>query len=40
MTAVVADDDPEIRAILAEYLARRGFEATDLVAVVSRLLRG
>lgn len=29
MTAVVADDDPEVRAIIAEYLVLRGFEVTQ-----------
>lgn len=28
-TAVVADDDPEIRAIIAEYLVLHGFEVTQ-----------
>lgn len=29
MTAVVADDDPEVRAVITEYLALRGFEVTQ-----------
>jgi CheY-like chemotaxis protein len=29
MTAVVADDDPEVRAITTEYLGLRGFEVTQ-----------
>ena len=29
MTAVVADDEPEIRQLIAEYLANRGYQVTE-----------
>jgi DNA-binding response OmpR family regulator len=29
MTAVVADNEPEIRALIAEYLAARGYQVTE-----------
>jgi CheY-like chemotaxis protein len=39
MTAVVVDDEPEIRDILSEYLARRGFDVTPAADGLEALLQ-